>query len=141
MKFNPGYGNAVRLLVTVISVAMVAYHIWAIVLGTPEAVWFRGTHLLFVMLLLFLLHRSSGNVEGTPTPLDWVLLVLAIAPIVYLFVNYDYVVNRIFYVDELTTTDMVMGTIMTVMVLEATRRVIGTQHQVRCAEQPEQVAA
>jgi TRAP transporter 4TM/12TM fusion protein len=125
MKFNPGYGNAVRLLVTVISVAMVAYHIWAIGLGTPEAVWFRGTHLLFVMLLLFLLHRSSGNVEGTPTPLDWVLLVLAIAPIVYLFVNYDYVVNRIFYVDELTTTDMVMGTIMTVMVLEATRRVIG----------------
>ena len=125
MKLHLGYGNAVRLLVTVISVAMVAYHIWAIVLGTPEAVWFRGTHLLFVMLLLFLLHRSSGKVEGTPTAFDWLLLVLAIAPILYLFVNYDYVVNRIFYVDELTTTDMVMGIVMTVMVLEATRRVIG----------------
>ena len=59
MKFNPGYGNAVRLLVTVISVAMVAYLIWAIVLGTPEAVWFRGTHLLFVMLLLIL--RVTGR--------------------------------------------------------------------------------
>jgi TRAP transporter 4TM/12TM fusion protein len=125
MKLHFGYGNAVRLLVTVISVAMVAYHIWAIVLGTPEAVWFRGTHLLFVMLLLFLLHRSSGKVEGTPTAFDWLLLVLAIAPILYLFVNYDYVVNRIFYVDELTTTDMAMGIVMTVMVLEATRRVIG----------------
>ena len=47
------------------------------------------------------------------------------APILYLFVNYDYIVNRIFYVDELTTMDMIMGVVMTVMVLEAARRVIG----------------
>ena len=47
------------------------------------------------------------------------------APILHLFFNYEYIINRIFYVDDLTPTDMIMGTIMTVMVLEATRRVIG----------------
>ncbi|MGA8954871.1 MAG: TRAP transporter fused permease subunit, partial [Pseudolabrys sp.] len=104
---------------------MVIYHIWAIAFGTPEAVWFRGTHLLFAMTLVFIIHRRSGAPEGLPSALDLALLVVAAAPILYLFVNYDYIVNRIFYVDELTTMDMIMGVVMTVMVLEAARRVIG----------------
>lgn len=124
-KLDLSYGGIVRLATTVIAVLMVIYHVWAIAFGTPEAVWFRGTHLLFAMTLLFIIHRRSGEPEGLPSVLDLVLLVLAAAPILYLFVNYDYVVNRIFYVDELTTADMIMGVIMTVMVLEATRRVIG----------------
>ncbi len=124
-KLDLSYGGIVKLSITVISVAMVFYHVWAIAFGSPEAVWYRGTHLLFAMLLIFLLHRKSGAVEGLPGPLDLAMLVLAIAPILYLFVNYEYIVNRIFYIDDLTTLDIVMGTLMTVMVLEATRRVIG----------------
>jgi TRAP transporter 4TM/12TM fusion protein len=124
-KFDLSYGGIVRLATTIIGVLMVIYHVWAIAFGTPEAVWFRGTHLLFAMLLVFIIHRRSGAPEGLPNALDLVLLVLAVAPILYLFVNYDYVVNRIFYVDELSTLDMIMGVLMTVMVLEATRRVIG----------------
>ena len=124
-KLDLSYGGIVRLATTVIAVLMVIYHVWAIAFGTPEAVWFRGTHLLFALTLVFIIHRRSGAPEGLPSALDLVLLVLAVAPIFYLFVNYDYVVNRIFYVDDLTTADMIMGVIMTVMVLEATRRVIG----------------
>ncbi|MGD9836310.1 MAG: TRAP transporter permease [Afipia sp.] len=125
MKLDFSYGGVVRMATTLISVAMVIFHVWAIVNGAPEAIVFRGTHLLFALTLLFLIYRSSGSADGTPSVLDLLLLVLAIAPIIYLFVNYDYVINRIFYVDDLTTADMVMGTILTVMVLEAARRVIG----------------
>ncbi len=125
MKLDFSYGGVVRMATTLISVAMVIVHVWAIVNGAPEAIVFRGTHLLFALTLLFLIYRSSGSADGTPSVLDLLLLVLAIAPIIYLFVNYDYVINRIFYVDDLTTADMVMGTILTVMVLEAARRVIG----------------
>jgi TRAP transporter 4TM/12TM fusion protein len=125
LKFGRSYSGIVRLLITVIAVMMVIYHMWAIAFGSPEAVWYRGTHLLFAMVLLFLMHRRSGALTDEPDPLDYVLLVLGAAPILYLFVNYEYVVNRIFYVDELTVADMAMGTIMTVLVLEATRRVIG----------------
>jgi TRAP transporter 4TM/12TM fusion protein len=125
MKLDLSYGGIMRLIIIVVSVAMAAYHIWAIAFGTPEAIYFRGTHLLFVMVLIFFLHRWNGRVEGNPTLADWVLLAMGVAPILYLFINYDYVINRIFYVDELSTMDMVMGTMMTVMVLEATRRVIG----------------
>ena len=39
---------------------MVIYHVWAIAFGSPEAFHFRGTHLLFALTLVFLLHRGSG---------------------------------------------------------------------------------
>ncbi len=39
---------------------MVIYHIWAIAFGSPEAVQFRGTHLLFAMVLVFLIYRRVG---------------------------------------------------------------------------------
>ncbi len=125
MKLDFSYGGVVRMATTLISVAMVIFHVWAIVNGAPEAVVFRGMHLLFALTLLFLIYRSSGSTDGTPSVLDLLLLALAIAPILYLFANYEYVINRTFYVDDLTTADMVMGTLMTVMVLEAARRVIG----------------
>jgi TRAP transporter 4TM/12TM fusion protein len=125
MKAGFSYAGLLRLAVTAIAVAMSVYHMWAIGFGSPEAVWFRGTHLMFALVLLFLIYRASGIPEGTPTALDYGLLVLGLAPILYLFINYEYVVTRIFYIDELAPTDMIMGGIMTVIVLEATRRVIG----------------
>ena len=104
-KIDLSYRGIVRLVTAAIAVAMVLYHMWAIAFGSPEAVWFRGTHLLFAMVLTFLIFRVTGKSEGTPSAADYVLLVLGAAPILYLFVNYDYIVNRIFYVDDLTTTD------------------------------------
>ncbi|MBS0248307.1 MAG: TRAP transporter permease [Proteobacteria bacterium] len=120
-----GYQRIVHIVTAIIACAMVLYHMWAIGVGSPEAVWFRGTHLLFAMVLTFLLFRRSGESDEAPTILDYVLLVVGIAPILYLFINYDYIVNRIFYVDDLTTADKVMGVIMVVLLLEAVRRVLG----------------
>jgi TRAP transporter 4TM/12TM fusion protein len=125
MKFDRSYPGIVRMAVTVIAVAMALYHMWAIAFGAPEAIYFRGTHLLFALVLVFLIYRFSGKATDTPAVFDYVLLVLGAAPILHLFFNYEYVVNRIFYIDDLTPTDMVMGVIMGVIVLEATRRVIG----------------
>jgi TRAP transporter 4TM/12TM fusion protein len=119
------YDVILRWAITAIAIAMGLYHMWMIAFGAPEAIIFRGMHLLFAMTLLFLIYRRSGQAIGMPTLADYALLVLSIAPILYLFFNYDYIITRIFYIDDLTPTDMIMGTIMTVMVLEGTRRVIG----------------
>ena len=124
-QFEFSHRGIIRVVVTLIALAMAIYHMWAIAFGTPEAVWFRGTHLLFALVLLFLIYRRSGEPTDAPAPLDYVLLLLGAAPILYLFVNYDYIINRIFYVDDLTLMDKIMGVIMTVIVLEGTRRVIG----------------
>ena len=141
MKINLSHRALLQHALVVIAILMAFYHMWAIAFGAAEAVLFRGTHLLFALVLVFLLYRSTSKSEDMelaasgfqpdgpkltlPTLVDYVLLVLAAAPIVYLFVNYQYIVNRIFYIDDLSTMDMVMAVLMTVIVLEATRRVIG----------------
>jgi TRAP transporter 4TM/12TM fusion protein len=125
MKLDLSRAGVLNLAVTVIGVAMTLYHMWAIALGSPEAVWYRGTHLIFALVLLFLIYRRTGKAGGMPTVLDYVMLVLGVLPILHLFINYEYVVTRIFYIDDLTSTDMIMGGILAVIVLEATRRVIG----------------
>jgi TRAP transporter 4TM/12TM fusion protein len=109
-----------------IAIAMALYHMHAIAFGTPEAIIFRGTHLLFALTLVFLVYRRLAADDGTPPAiLDYVLIMLGAAPVLYLFVNYDYIINRIFYIDDLTTADMAFGVILVAVILEATRRVIG----------------
>jgi TRAP transporter 4TM/12TM fusion protein len=125
VRIDMSYRGVVRLVTVVVSVAMVLYHMWAIGFGSPEAIWFRGTHLLFALTLTFLIFGVTGKGEGKPSPLDLILLVAGATPILYLFVNYNYIVNRIFYVDDLYLSDKIMGILMVLMVLEAVRRVLG----------------
>jgi len=125
MKIDWSYAGIVRIAITVIAVTMAIYHMWAIVFGAPEAILFRGTHLLFAIVLTFLIFRMTGGPSPTPRLLDYALLALGAAPIIYLFANYEYIVSRIFYIDDLYPADIVLGVIFTLVVLEATRRVIG----------------
>jgi TRAP transporter 4TM/12TM fusion protein len=124
MKIAWSHAGIVRLVVGIVAIAMVIYHMWAIAFGSPEAIPYRGTHLLFALTLTFLLYRWNAT-QGPPGLLDYGLLLLAAAPILYLFVNYDYLVNRIFYVDDLYPSDIALGILLTVIIIEATRRVIG----------------
>src|SRR5690606_34463840 len=116
-----------RIATIVIAVAMGLYHISAIVFGSSEALLFRGTHLLFAVTLTLLLYSTFPRRQGqTPSLLDYAILVISIAPIIYLLWNQPYIDERIpFGIDPLSTWDMIMASIMIVVVLDATRRVIG----------------
>ena len=119
------YSRAVSLLAGVIAAAMAIFHMWAIAVSPPEAVIFRGTHLLFAIVLVFLtlpLRTRRGSVPGLE---DWLLLFLAAAPILYLFATYEDLVNRIPMIDDPTPMQQLMGWLCVGTVLEATRRSIG----------------
>lgn len=122
-RVEPTHGGLVRAAAAVIAVAMALYHMWIIATGVPEAILFRGTHLLFAITLIFL--WFNGGKDGAPRIYDYLLLTVSAASILYLFVNYSYVVNRIYYVDDLYPADMAFAVLLTALVLEATRRVIG----------------
>ncbi len=125
MKVDLSHGGLVRLAVTVVAVAMVLYHMWVIVAGQPEAIIFRGTHLLFALVLVFLIYGSKVGVQRPiPNFFDYVWLALGVASLLYLFINYEYVITRIYYIDDLTWADMIFGTILIVVVTEATRRCV-----------------
>ena len=117
--------DAIRLAALVLAVVMGLYHMAVIVVGPPEAMIFRGTHLFFAIALTFLLYRAGGGGGGAPTLADCALLGAGLAPLVYLFVRHDYVVNRIYYIDDLSLADMGMGLLLVAAVMEATRRLIG----------------
>jgi TRAP transporter 4TM/12TM fusion protein len=124
-KVKLTYAGLIRLAVTVVAVTMVLYHMWVIVGGQPEAIVFRGTHLLFALVLVFLIYGSKVGVQRPiPSFIDYVWMALGVASLLYLFINYEYVITRIYYIDDLTWADMAFGTILIVVVTEATRRCV-----------------
>ena len=115
---------ALRGLVSIVAVAMSLYHMYAAAFGPPEAIVFRGTHLMFAMALVFMLYPTR---PGRPAwrALDAALLALGLGFVLHILLNYDYFINRIIYIDDLTRADRFFAVVAVVIVLEATRRVIG----------------
>ena len=114
-----------KAVVAIIAIAMSLYHMYVAGFGPPEAYFFRGTHLLFTMTLIFLLYPFKPDGGWGWRITDLVLLAGSWAFILHIFINYDYVINRIIYIDELTLRDKVYATLAVLLVLEATRRVLG----------------
>ena len=114
-----------------------------IFVGPPTDLFFRGAHLAFAMVLTFLIFRRKSLDEeslaalmpderetaiaraGAATIVDYILIALSLLTIGYVFVYYDYLINRILYVDDLHPIDMAFGTILVLLLLEATRRLMG----------------
>jgi TRAP transporter 4TM/12TM fusion protein len=120
------FAGPVRLVVRLIAVAMSLYHLLIAFIGTPEVFTFRGTHLAFALVLVFLLFPAGKWASGKVGLYSDLLLVAAsLASLGYLIVNLDYVLMRFAYVDDLTVGDMFFGILLMVLVIEATRRVIG----------------
>ena len=115
---------ALRWLVNAIAVAMSLYHMYVAAFGPPDAVVFRGIHLMFALTLVFLLYPTRPG-RAAWRALDAALLALGFGFVLHILVNYDYFINRIIYIDPLTGSDRFFAVAAVVIVLEATRRVIG----------------
>lgn len=116
---------ALKWAVTAIAIAMSLYHMYVAAFGPPEALIFRGTHLLFAVTLVFLLYplRPAGGLAARIS--DFVLLAGGWGIVLHIFFNYEYYTNRIIYIDELTLLDLFWAVVAIGVVLEGTRRVIG----------------
>jgi TRAP transporter 4TM/12TM fusion protein len=125
MKLS-GVNRVLGWLASGIAIAMSLYHMYMTASAPPEALIFRGTHLLFALLLIFILFPIAGTREDRKHLwLDFLFLAGSVAIIGYLVWNYDTIVNRIIYIDELTFWDKAMAVAALVIVLDATRRIIG----------------
>jgi TRAP transporter 4TM/12TM fusion protein len=112
-------------VVTVVAVAMSLFHMYVAAMGPPEAFIFRGTHLLFALTLVYFLYPFRPGKGPAWRTVDLLLLAAGWSFILYLFLNYSYIINRIIYIDDLTLWDKVFAVLCVVVVLDATRRVIG----------------
>jgi len=117
--------RVLKWVVSTIAVVMSAYHMYVAGFGPPEAVIFRGTHLMFALALVFLLYpiKPGGGLAWRIT--DFFVMALGLAFVLNIFINYEAFTNRIIYIDELTKLDMFFSFVAVLVILEATRRVIG----------------
>ena len=118
--------RALKVIISIVAVGMSAYHLTVAFIGAPQAFFFRSTHLLFALTLVFLLYpgfRKRDKARASWPELLWIAI--AVGTTVYIWANHDHLLTRFVYVDDPTRLELVLGFTFTVLVLEATRRVIG----------------
>lgn len=111
--------------ITIVGASMSLYHLYVAFFGSPDAQLFRTTHIAFALVLAFLMSPCFPRKDGTPGWADLSLIALSLLACGYQFWAKDYIDNRMIYVDDLVTGDWIFGTLMVVMLLEATRRLMG----------------
>jgi len=133
LAFRPT-GRSLAVVISVALVAMSAYHFYASGFGLVRELLHRGIHLSFVLGLVFLLFSWKRSLStAVPAPawhrisgvpiLDVLLAGLAVGAAIYLPLLPPEVVSV--RVGNPSGTDVLMGTALLLLTLEATRRSVG----------------
>jgi TRAP transporter 4TM/12TM fusion protein len=111
-----------------IALAMVAFHLGVVFIGPPETTYFRGTHLLFGLVLIFLWFPATtakGRQSALTIAVDALCLAGSVAAFGYIFLELDYFQTRFAYIDPLRPADIAFGTTALLVIVEAVRRTSG----------------
>ncbi|HVL55718.1 MAG TPA: TRAP transporter permease [Burkholderiaceae bacterium] len=111
--------------VLVVGVAMSVFHLYVAYFGPPDAYVMRGLHLAFALVLAFLILPGWDGKRGSPGWFDLLLVLLAAAAALYPTANLNYIVNRMYYVDDPIVADYIFGGLLIALTMEATRRATG----------------
>ncbi|MFO7867433.1 MAG: TRAP transporter fused permease subunit [Candidatus Aminicenantes bacterium] len=86
----------------------------------------RAGFLMFMVPLILVLYPRSKKTPADKIPVsDLLQAILAFASYGWIIVDYGRISSRMKYVDPVTLTDLVLGTLATLFILEATRRTLG----------------
>ncbi len=132
MRFRPVVPPALQFVKWAL-ITLSCFHYYTAGFGLLRETTHRGVHLAFVLGLIFLVFAGSKKVAGqspsnsllTPggVPLvDWLLAACCVAGALYIPYVFDGIAFR---VGNPSTLDVVMGTLLFVTLLEATRRSMG----------------
>ena len=103
------------------------FHLYTAYIGFLEPRTQRSLHLMFMVPLVFLMfprRRNQVSVDHPfiPGPTAIVLFVLSILPFLYSWLEADRINLRLEGIDEVLPVELWMGTLATVLLLEALRR-------------------
>ncbi|EXF25647.1 C4-dicarboxylate ABC transporter permease [Nesterenkonia sp. AN1] len=111
------------VLLSSVAIFTALYHLYTAYFGTPATLLHRSLHVSLILFLVFMLYPPTKKATAAWWRIpDAILALAALVPTVYLWLNYDQVVLQ---AGRFTTTDVLVGTLLTVLVLEAARRVTG----------------
>ncbi len=125
-------GTKINVIVATLLISMSAYHFWASGFGLVREVLHRGIHISFVIGLVFLLfawRKKKNQFEKTNLSfqnidlLDYIFALLAVVSALYLpLLPPEILAQR---VSNPELIDVLMGSILIILTLEAARRSVG----------------
>ncbi len=132
MRFRPVWHPA-ALIVTALLIVLSSFHYYTAGFGLLREATHRGTHMAFVLSLIFLvfpLRKALLDSPPKPGPLapggvplyDWACAALIAVAALYIPYVFD---DLAFRVGNPNALDVVMGTVLVILLIEATRRSMG----------------
>lgn len=118
-----------RIAGIVLLASAALFHLWFVgVVGTLPERLLNSAHLAFLLTAAFLLYPASRSrsPQTRPSVVDLGLIALTLVVTLYIAFNQVALDERIESVTPVSETQIALGTIALLILLEATRRVIGT---------------
>jgi TRAP transporter 4TM/12TM fusion protein len=108
-------------IIFIIGIGASLFHLYAAYAGTLFGFFQRDIHWMFLGTIIFLAHpvRRKG---GWPRLLDFLCIALSLGAGIFLMIDYGEIVFRL---GSPTPTEVFLGAVTVVLVLEATRRAVG----------------
>ncbi len=119
---SPQNEAMVLRLIALIAIALVLFHTVTAGFTMLTAFLQRGIHLTFVLVLSFLMVPIRKKAIKKTSLLDWFLAFLSLAVGLYITIFYEDILYRM---GILTPTDIIVGWILILLVLEQARRATG----------------
>ena len=109
-----------------IAAIITALYIFWSILAYPEPLLHRSLCFGLFLSLAFMSYTMPGTATTKRIPwYDWLLTLLSVSVSIYIFLNLDRLILRYAFVDQVTAADIFFGLITIILLLEATRRIIG----------------
>ena len=108
---------------TALAIGLSLYALYWVV-GIIQPLVYRVTFLLIVLVLSFMFYPATSSPRDRlrVSMLDWVFIALAMVALAWPIIDFD---NFIYRAADPTGRDMLLGAIVILLVLEATRRTAG----------------
>lgn len=122
-RFRTFTNKNVTRVISAIAVLFAFYHLYTSALGAPTTLKHRALHVAVVLCLIFLLYPANRFVKRHKLAwYDVILALVSLSTAAYIFIDYLEIINR---GGIPNTLDVFFGVILTVLVLEAARRMTG----------------
>lgn len=114
-------------IITCIAVLMSLFHLYTAFFGVFESIMQRSAHLAFALALTFAVYKPTKKViESEKIPwYDWIFIALSIGAYSFFVINAQSISSRMSYIETLSTLQIAIGIIAGLLLIEATRRVVG----------------
>ncbi len=120
--YRSGLPKPLELFIGVLLVCFSLFQIYTSIITIPSQL-LRCFHLTFVTVLVFLLFPAKKGTAHNRIPwYDWILAAISMSVMLYVPLNYDYVIKNM---GNYGTLQTVIGILGILLVMEACRRVVG----------------